>query len=120
MKTWIVSSLDEETIQGEETIWGNTVCILLSIEIKKTNVNIFFSAVKNDANFEKNVAQWKAQHRPHGLLISNDYFFLTCRILLDLWENFIHDVISDVISFQYKCLFWTRFNEKMFLFFIKC
>ena len=25
MKTWIVSSLDEETIQGEETIWGNTV-----------------------------------------------------------------------------------------------
>ena len=24
MKTWIVSSLDEETIQGEETIWGNT------------------------------------------------------------------------------------------------
>ena len=32
MKTWIVSSLDEETIQGDETIqgrklqiWGNTV-----------------------------------------------------------------------------------------------
>ena len=34
VKIWIVSSLDEETIQGEETIqystiWGNTVYILL-------------------------------------------------------------------------------------------
>ena len=31
MKTWIVSSLDEETIQGEETIWGNTVDFDLSV-----------------------------------------------------------------------------------------
>ena len=29
MKTWIVSSLDEETIQEEETIWGNTVYAIL-------------------------------------------------------------------------------------------
>ena len=27
MKNWIVSSLGAETIQGEETIWGNMVCI---------------------------------------------------------------------------------------------
>ena len=27
MKTWIFSSLDEETIQGEETTWGNRVYI---------------------------------------------------------------------------------------------
>ena len=34
MKTWIVSSLDEETIQGEETIWGNTVCVFFQTVIK--------------------------------------------------------------------------------------
>ena len=42
MKTWIVSSLDEETIQGEETIWGNTVFELFARETnleKKRSVN---------------------------------------------------------------------------------
>ena len=42
MKTWIVSSLDEETIQGEETIWGNTVFVLgFNNFILEENKNIY-------------------------------------------------------------------------------
>ena len=43
MKAWIVSSQDEETIQGEEIIWGNKVPSSLEINICGNKRNTFFS-----------------------------------------------------------------------------
>jgi hypothetical protein len=65
MKTWIVSSLDEETIQGKETIQGRK----LYEEIRYTSMDqaaITFSA------------EWIEQFRAEKGLYNNNWGFYRC------------------------------------------
>ena len=123
MKTWIVSSLDEETIQGEETIWGNTVNIPDWYFFQCRQQNLLKRSKMNMPNFWKiafkkqqrlqeinpeAISHQKRKMTRISLILELLTFFpqvaKSQTILSHLWRPRI--LCTNFLAYEFSCILW--------------